>query len=115
MNAIYFLSKGSAGFSIPYKNRNIIYCELLQGDDFGQVDIFYSAFDRKITPEELILSKESIIRSFSALTTKDCEIFTFDFDCLKKMIIEFKIAFEGLFRNGELRLRRLTKLRFRAF
>jgi hypothetical protein len=54
------------------------------------------------------MNKEPIIRSFSVISTKDCEIFSFDFDSLKKMIIEFKIAFEGLFTNGEVRLRRLT-------
>lgn len=41
---MYFLFKGAAGFVLPLK-KNIVYVEIQEGDDFGQIDIVTSSMD----------------------------------------------------------------------
>ena len=39
---IYFLTKGNAGFVLPFK-QNIVYIEILAGDYFGEIDLVLAA------------------------------------------------------------------------
>ena len=48
------------------------------------------------------------MRIFTVQALKNCELFTLSFAGLKRMHSEFNSAFEALFRNGEMRLRRIT-------
>ena len=38
IDSVFYLCKGAAGFVLPF-NENIVYVEIDEGDDFGQVDI----------------------------------------------------------------------------
>lgn len=47
VEGIYFLVKGAAGYVLKESKsqQNIIYIEISQGDDFGQVDVISFAVD----------------------------------------------------------------------
>ena len=38
IESMYFLVRGAAGFVLPFR-VNIVYVEIQEGDDFGQIDI----------------------------------------------------------------------------
>ena len=48
--------KGTAAFVLPSDDRNVVYVELFEGDDFGQIDIIVAALDKQISEEKIILN-----------------------------------------------------------
>ena len=56
--------KGAAGFVLPFK-ENIVYVEIDEGDDFGQVDIIAQCLDEDIDVITLFRNKLSLKRQFT--------------------------------------------------
>ena len=48
---------GKAGFVLPFR-RNVVFVEIEQGDDFGQIDILSSAHDNHVELIEIINQTE---------------------------------------------------------
>ena len=44
IDSIYYLCIGAAGFVLPFR-QNIVYVEIMEGDDFGQADIVSCSID----------------------------------------------------------------------
>ena len=55
IEGIYYLTKGAAGFVLKEKQtqHNIIYIEIIEGDDFGQVDIISCAVDNNCSLQKI--------------------------------------------------------------
>ena len=52
INEVYFQSKGYAGFALPFRN-NIIYIEIHNGNQFGEIDFVASAKECGISVHEI--------------------------------------------------------------
>lgn len=50
---IYFLTKGNAGFVLPFK-RNIVYIEIEKGDQFGEIDFVVASGPHNFSVEEMV-------------------------------------------------------------
>jgi CRP-like cAMP-binding protein len=50
---IYFLTKGNAGFVLPFK-QNIVYIEIEKGDHFGEIDFVVASGSKMLSVEEMV-------------------------------------------------------------
>lgn len=114
IESIYFLSKGGAGYVIPSK-RNVVYLEVNEGDDFGQLDIMSCSVDHQLSITDILKSTEALIRQFSVQALSDIEVFSLDLISLGRMSQEFYEGFQQIFADGEKKLQRLLQQKLRAF
>ena len=68
------MKKGAAAFVIPL-NKNIIFTEINQGDEFGQLDLFYLSKKGSQSIEEVLKSKERHLRLFTVLALTRINVF----------------------------------------
>lgn len=58
IECVYFLKKGGAGFVLPFE-RNIVFIEINQGDDFGQHDIVSHSMETGETFQQ-VMNKQNL-------------------------------------------------------
>lgn len=110
---MFFLFKGAAGFVLPLK-VNIVYVELQEGDDFGQIDIVTSSMETNTPITKVLDNTEGLNRQFTVQALSDCELLMLSIKSLKQMSIEFFDAFQQLFAQGGIRLKRVLEQKLRA-
>ena len=103
---MYFLTKGSAGFVLPLK-CNIIYVEINEGDDFGQVDILACSIEEEKSIEEMMQNRNHIIRRFTVQVLSDSEVLELSMKDLIAMKKQHFNAYSSIFDIAEYKLRRL--------
>jgi len=94
--------------------NNVVYVEIMEGDDFGQADIIGCALENDQDIEAVLKVTELLVRQFTVQALVDCELFTLNISCLGRMRQEFIEAFLQIFNRGEERLRRIMQQKLRA-
>jgi CRP-like cAMP-binding protein len=76
---IYFLSTGTAGFVLPFK-ENIVYIEINNADTFGEIDLVMTSGDHLFSIEEMFENinkmKFNIVRLFTVQALENCTLLT---------------------------------------
>ena len=105
IESIFFLKKGHAGYVLQFI-RNIVYIELHQGDDFGQIDIMQCGIQHSMTIVEILNHNELLTRHFTVQALCNTEVLALSVKDLHKMSQIFVDAFQSIFADGEVLLRR---------
>ena len=76
---MYFLSTGTAGFVLPFK-ENIIYVEINNADTFGEIDLVVASGDHMLSIEEMFENinkmKFNLVRLFTVQALENCSLLT---------------------------------------
>ena len=111
IDSIYFLTRGTAGFVLKLK-KNIVYIEINEGDDFGQVDLVQCSIDLKKdyrTDNEVFYNSDKLVRQFTVQALEKCELLTLSIADLVKMKHEFYEKYLELFEKSEIVLKRVLQ------
>lgn len=111
IDSIYFLTKGSAGFVLKLKT-NIVYIEINEGDDFGQVDLVQCSLDMQKdfrTDNDFFHNTDKLVRQFTVQALGKCELLTLSINDLVKMKQEFYEKYLELFEKSEIVLKRVLQ------
>lgn len=113
MSNIYFLIKGKCGFVLP-KYKNTTYIEISIGDHFGVIDIVGSILKTSFELETWFAHKDVISRQFTVMSLKESEALLLSISDLFRMKQEFLEAYEKMFNDAYIRLRRALTLKLKA-
>ena len=97
---------GAAAFVIPLR-KNLIFTEINEGDEFGQLDLFYLSVRDSQTIEDVLKRKEKHQRLFTALAVTNIIVFQIRIESLLKMNNEFNEAFDQFFQKAGFKFHRL--------
>lgn len=110
---IYFLIKGKCGFVLP-KFKNTTYIEISIGNHFGIIDIVGSILKTKFELDTWFSHKDILQRQFTVMSLKESEALILSISDLFRMKQEFLEAYEKMFNDSYIRLRRALTLKLKA-
>lgn len=97
---MYFLVAGTVGYVLPRYN-NAIYEEIQVGNHFGHFDIFaFRTITEKLVYNNPSKKKPVLLRKFTNMAVKNCELLTLGIKELDKMRVEFPDVYDELFKDG---------------
>lgn len=75
----------------------MIFTEINEGDEFGQLDLFYLSIKGSQSIEDVLKSKEKQQRLFTVLAITNIIVFQIRMESLLRMNHDFKEAFDQFF------------------
>jgi hypothetical protein len=75
----------------------LIFTEINEGDEFGQLDLFYLSIKGSQSIEDVLKSKEKQQRLFTVLAITNIIVFQIRMESLLRMNNDFKEAFDQFF------------------
>jgi hypothetical protein len=75
----------------------LIFTEINEGDEFGQLDLFYLSIKGSQSIEDVLKSKEKQQRLFTVLAITNIIVFQIRMESLLRMNHDFKEAFDQFF------------------
>ena len=75
----------------------MIFTEINEGDEFGQLDLFYLSIKGSQSIEDVLKSKEKQQRLFTVLAITNIIVFQIRMESLLRMNNDFKEAFDQFF------------------
>ena len=75
----------------------MIFTEINEGDEFGQLDLFYLSIKGSQSIEDVLKSKEKQQRLFTVLAITNIIVFQLRMESLLRMNHDFKEAFDQFF------------------
>ena len=97
---MYFLVAGTVGYVLPRYN-NAIYEKIQVGNHFGHFDIFaFRTITEKLVYNNPSKKKPVLLRKFTNMAVKNCELLTLGIKELDKMRVEFPDVYDELFKDG---------------
>jgi hypothetical protein len=75
----------------------LIFTEINEGDEFGQLDLFYLSIKGSQSIEDVLKSKEKQQRLFTVIAITNIIVFQIRMESLLRMNHDFKEAFDQFF------------------
>ena len=75
----------------------MIFTEINEGDEFGQLDLFYLSIKGSQSIEDVVKSKEKQQRLFTVIAITNIIVFQIRMESLLRMNHDFKEAFDKFF------------------
>jgi hypothetical protein len=75
----------------------LIFTEINEGDEFGQLDLFYLSIKGSQSIEDVVKSKEKQQRLFTVIAITNIIVFQIRMESLLRMNHDFKEAFDKFF------------------